>query len=288
MKTSIYLFISILVIFMQEPKAQATIELPITIENAEIEWEGDEKSFYSEVWQTPVVTNVSKPSMMVFTPQEIKSDVAVIICPGGGQYAHSIASEGTQVAQWLNDQGIMAFVLKYRLVPTGEDGTKEIMIDGSQVEVNARKLLVLSTSDAQHAMKYVRDNAEVYNIDPTKVGLMGFSAGGAVTMNTTYTSVEEEKPDFIAPIYPWMIVVDKGTVPVRKIPMFVACASDDPLLLAPASVQLYQDWVKEGQQSELHMYAKGGHGFGMRDQGLPSDEWIKHFGNWLLETYPSD
>ncbi len=288
MKNSINLITLLLVFCMQQTKAQTTIELPITVKNAEVQWEGDEKSFHSEVWDTPVVTNVSKPTMMAFVPQEKKSDVAVIICPGGGQYAHSITSEGTQVAEWLNDHGVTAFVLKYRLVPTGEDGTKEIMTDGPMVEINARKLLVLSTSDAQHAIKYVRENAETYGIDPSKVGLMGFSAGGAVTMNTIYTSTEEEKPDFIAPIYPWMIVVDKGEVPVRKIPMFVACASDDPLLLAPASVQLYQDWVKEGQQSELHMYAKGGHGFGMRDLGLPSDQWIEHFGTWLLDTYQSE
>ena len=273
---------------MHELPAQVTIDLPITVEAEGLVWEVGEKSFFSEVWQTPVVTNVSKPSLMVYTPKVRKSDVAVIICPGGGQYGHSIESEGTQVAQWLNDHGVTAFVLKYRLVPTGEDGTKQIMEDGDMVEVNARKLLPLSTSDAQHAIKYVRDNAEMYNIDPSRVGLMGFSAGGAVTMNTTYTTSEENLPDFIAPIYAWMNVVDKGGVPDKKMPMFVACASDDPLLLAPASVQLYQDWVKVKQEAELHMYTKGGHGFGMRDQGLPSDEWIEHFGTWLLDVYKSE
>ncbi len=273
---------------MHDLTAQKTIELPITVENEEVVWEREESTFYSEVWQTPVVTNVSKPSLIVYQPENQKTNAAVIICPGGGQYAHSIESEGTQVAQWLNDRGVTAFVLKYRLVPTGEDGTQQIMTDGEIVEVNARKLLKLSTSDAQHALRYVREHAESYDINPNRVGLMGFSAGGAVTMNTTYTTLEEDKPDFIAPIYAWMIVVDKGQVPSKKIPMFVACASDDPLRLAPASVQLYQDWVEHGQQSELHMYAKGGHGFGMRDLGLPSDEWIEHFGAWLFDTYKSE
>ena len=188
---AVYLSCLILVIsLMHDLTAQKTIELPITVENEEVVWEREESTFYSEVWQTPVVTNVSKPSLIVYQPENQKTNAAVIICPGGGQYAHSIESEGTQVAQWLNDRGVTAFVLKYRLVPTGEDGTQQIMTDGEIVEVNARKLLKLSTSDAQHALRYVREHAESYDINPNRVGLMGFSAGGAVTMNTTYTTLE--------------------------------------------------------------------------------------------------
>ena len=282
MRAWIYLLV---LLMSSELMTQEIIHLPITKEDPDVSWDREEQSFHSSVWDTEVVTNVSKPTLVAFKAQEPSIAASVIICPGGGQYAHSIESEGYQVASWLQKKGITAFVLKYRLVPTGEDGTKQIMTDGAQVEPNARQLLPLSTSDAQHALRYVREHADKYNIDPSKVGLMGFSAGGAVTMNTTYSIPDEEKPDFIAPIYAWMNIVDKGEVPTKRIPSFIACASDDPLRLAPASIEIYNDWTKAGQQAEIHMYAKGGHGFGMRELGLPSDQWIEHFGTWIFDMY---
>ena len=106
--------------------AQEIIELPNSTIRGVI-WENPEKEYYSTVWQTQVVTNVSKPTMQVFRPSvENNTGTAVVIAPGGGLYAHSINSEGNEVAKWLNTKGITAFVLKYRLVPTGEDGAAEI------------------------------------------------------------------------------------------------------------------------------------------------------------------
>ena len=263
--------------------AQDVIQLPIEIADPDIQWHTEERQFHSTIWDTDVVTNVAEPSMIVYAPEgEAISDLALIICPGGGLYGHSIMSEGIEVAQYLNEFGVTAFVLKYRLVPTGEDGTKEVMTDGPQVEVKAKQLLPLATSDAAQAIKYVRDNAETFGINPNKIGLMGFSAGGAVTMSLTYSASKDTRPNFIAPIYAWMNIVESGSVPPWPLPAFIACATDDPLRLAQASVQIYQDWVEKRQPAELHMYAEGGHGFGMRKQDLPSDLWIVQFKDWLV------
>ncbi len=263
-------------------KSQETIDLPLDNHPSDVKWANDEKEYFSNIWQTQVVTNVSIPRLLAFpAKKEVANGAAVVICPGGGMYAHSINSEGIEVAKWLNEHGVSAFVLKYRLVPTGDDATIQINSDGPQVEVNARKLLPYATEDALNAIKYVRSNASEYQIDPERIGLMGFSAGGAVTMNAVFTYNLASRPDFIAPIYAWMNIVNQDEVPRDAPPIFVACANDDPLKLAPASVQLYSDWTRAGKSAELHMYAKGGHGFGMRKLNLPSDEWIVHFGNWM-------
>ena len=263
-------------------KSQEIVDLPIKSSNSEITWDNQEQSYFSNTWQTQVVTNVSQPRLLVYLADpEIATGSAVIICPGGGMYAHSINSEGINVAEWLNKKGISAFVLKYRLVPTHEDATVQINTDGPNVEKKARKLLPYATDDALNAISHVRSHAEDYHIDKSKLGLMGFSAGGAVIMNATNNYNEDSRPSFIAPIYAWMNIVDVTQVPGDAPPIFVACANDDPLKLAAASVKLYQDWADAGKSAELHMFAKGGHGFGMRPLGFPSDKWIEHFFNWL-------
>lgn len=262
--------------------AQEIVHLPIIKNDSSIKWPDQEKDYFSNIWQTRVVTNVSKPSMMVYrAPEGISTGTSVVICPGGALYAHSIESEGIAVAEWLAKRGITAFVLKYRLVPTGDDATKEISEEWEEGTQKAANLLHLSVDDALQAIAHVRTHTAVYNIDPNKIGLMGFSAGGAVTMGATYSSDATNRPNFIAPIYAWMDIVPKSSMPSDAGPAFIACASDDPLGLAPASVQIYQDWMAANNLSELHMYANGGHGFGMRPNGNNSDKWIEHFGEWL-------
>ncbi|MFT6993618.1 MAG: acetyl esterase/lipase, partial [Maribacter sp.] len=123
--------------------------------------------------------------------------------PGGGLYALSIKSEGTDVAKWLNKKGITAFVLKYRLVPTGDDGVKEYSKDSqseNKVEQRVGEVLPLSIADGLSALSYVRQNAETYNLDVNKIGFMGFSAGGAVAMGVAYNYTSENGPDFVVPV----------------------------------------------------------------------------------------
>ncbi|MEM6320872.1 MAG: alpha/beta hydrolase [Bacteroidota bacterium] len=262
--------------------AQEIISLPITEKDDGVKWENKEKQFYSDIWQTEVVSNVSKPTMQVFRPEPAKNTgAAVVICPGGGLYGLSINSEGNDVAKWLAERGVTSFVLKYRLVPTGADATKDLMTDGERVLLKAGNLLPLSISDGLNAIEYVRTNADAYGINKDKIGIMGFSAGGSVTMGVTYNYEPKNKPNFIVPVYAWMNILPMAETPKDAGPIFVVCASDDPLLLAPASLDIYTAWLKAQKSAALHMYAKGGHGFGMRKQNLPSDTWIERFGEWL-------
>jgi len=258
--------------------SQELIQLPITVET-DAQWPTAEREFLSKDWDTEVITNVSKPSMEIFRPEN-SNGTAVIICPGGGLYGHSINSEGRDVAKWLVAKGVTAFVLKYRLVPTGEDGSAEAMVDPN-VETKARKMLPAAVSDGLNAIKHVRDNSHEYGVEKDRIGIIGFSAGGAVTMGTTYAYTKENKPNFIGPIYAWFNVIEHQDVPADAPPLFALCATDDPLDLAAGSVKLYQQWIEAGVSAELHMYSKGGHGFGMKTQNLPTDSWIERFGDWL-------
>lgn len=280
MKTILLIALTSLLTFSS--LAQEIVELPIVKNDPSVKWADQEMDYYSTTWQTRVITNVSKPSLLVYrAPEGIANGTSVVICPGGGLYAHSIESEGIAVAEWLSKRGITAFVLKYRLVPTGEDGTKQLSEEWEEGTKKAAHLLHLSVDDALNAISHVRSNATKYHVDVNKIGLMGFSAGGAVTMGATYNSNASNRPNFIAPIYAWMDIVPERKMPIDAGPAFIACASDDPLGLAPASVKIYQDWMSANNLSELHMYANGGHGFGMRPNGNNSDKWIEHFGEWL-------
>lgn len=266
--------------------AQEIIKLPKD-GNPPVEWTSPETEYYSEIWQAQVTTNVSEPTLQVFRPkEETNTGTAVIVAPGGGLYALSTTTEGSQVAQWLNEKGITAFVLKYRLVPTGEDGVAEIeelsANDPDKIGVEAGKVLPYSIQDGLNAVAHVRKNAELYGIKPDKIGFMGFSAGGAVTVGVGYNYTEESRPDFLVPIYYWSYVMPVQEPKADSPPMFLICASDDPLGLAPGSIALYSSWLEAGKPVGMHMYSKGGHGFGMRKQGLPSDTWIERFYEWSL------
>ena len=276
---------SLLSVFLLFPVfciAQEIIELPATDQSG-IQWSGDAIEFFSGDWQTEVVINVSKPSMQVFQADPaISNGSAVIVAPGGGLFALAIEKEGNQVAQWLNSKGITAFVLKYRLWPTDENAINNMPRDQYEVIKLVSPVLPLAIKDGMNAVDYIRENAGSWNVDPEKIGFMGFSAGGAVTLGVALNSEEEKAPNFIVPIYPWMPVVGEYELPEELPPMLVICASDDPLLLGPPSVELYSNWVDEGGKAELHMYAQGGHGFGMAPQGLPADNWISRFYEWAV------
>ncbi len=274
------LFFSLMLI----PLSAQQDSIPLPYQPAsEVSWEGPEKEYDTSIWQTRVVTNVSVPSMTVFRP-ETANGAAVVIAPGGGLYGLSIESEGREVARWLTEKGFTAFVLKYRLVPTGEDGIREISElganDPATLMKNVAQVLPFSVQDGKSAVAYVRNHATDYGIDPAKIGFMGFSAGGAVTMGVGYTGSGESAPDFIVPVYPWTDAYPVAAAPEGAPPMLVICATDDPLGLAKGSVELYSAWRTAGKSTALHMYSQGGHGFGMRKQGLPSDTWIERFYDW--------
>lgn len=264
--------------------AQEIIALPYE-KPMEIQWNGDPKNYFSEIWDTQVVTNISVPTMQAFIPEH-PNGTAVIIAPGGGLYALSIDSEGNDVAKWLNEKGITAFVLQYRLVPTGSDGVKEIMDistnEPSELMQHVQPVLPYSVEDGLNAIAYVRQQSDRLGVDPHKIGFMGFSAGGAVTLGVAYNYDLDNRPDFLVPVYPWTTAQPVQAAPEDAPPMLVICATDDPLGLAEGSIELYSSWHKAGKSVGLQMYSKGGHGFGMRVQGLPSDNWIERFYDWAV------
>ncbi|MNE13219.1 Dienelactone hydrolase family protein [compost metagenome] len=154
--------------------------------------------------------------------------------------------------------------------------------DRAAFEKNSLATIKLAAQDGKNALKYVRDNASKYGIDVKKVGIIGFSAGSTVAMETVLDNTADQLPDFVANIYggPREDLLKTAT-PEKKIPMFVCAASDDQLKLAPRSIQLYNKWLEAGQSVELHIYAKGGHGFGTGKQNLPVDSWLNRFEEWL-------
>lgn len=265
--------------------AQQVIRLSTGAESGAVKWTHPEKEYFSPIWNTQVVTNVAQPSLMVYAAApEIANGTAVVICPGGAFHALSINSEGIDVAKWLNARGVTAFVLKYRLVPTGEDGVKEAMMklgNPKKLDEDNAALVPLAIADGVAAISYVRKHAAEFGISPARIGLMGFSAGGTVTSAVAFNFTAESRPDFVAPIYAYLGALKELAVPKDAPPMFVAAATDDQLKLAPDSIILYNKWMAAGKSVELHMYSKGGHGFGMRKQNLPSDQWIERFGEWL-------
>lgn len=249
------------------------------------DWDHEERTYYSKIFKNNVVTNVTKPTLTAFLPEpDIATGTAVVIAPGGAFHALSIDSEGTEVAKWLAKRGIAGFVLKYRLFPTGEDGVRDLMMkasDQGQMQKDMASIAPLAGADGLAALRYLRKNAEKFGIAKDRIGIIGFSAGGAVAAHAAYEFDTESRPRFVAPIYGGGANLSDAEVPLDAPPMFIVVATDDPLGLAKASVDLYSKWLEAKKPAELHAYERGGHGFGMKKQDLPSDTWIDRFGDWL-------
>jgi acetyl esterase/lipase len=246
-------------------------------------WTHQEKENRTNLWRTRVVFNVADPTLTVFESDPARNTgAAVVICPGGAFYALSIDSEGFDVARWLVAKGLTCFVLKYRLVECKtDDPTTELMTKGSTLAETAAPVIKLAMADGLAAIGYVRKHAKQYRVKPDRIGIIGFSAGGTITASVAYNFTAETRPDFAAPIYlqyEWAI---KKEVPADAPPLFILAATNDPLGLAPHSVALYRDWTAAKKSAELILLSKGGHGFGMRQQNLPSDRWIERFADWL-------
>jgi len=209
----------------------------------------------------------------------------VVVCPGGVFHYLAIESEGTDVARWLNARGVAAFVLKYRVLQT-ESRDEDLIKQLQERFTNLLKLMELmqqieqlAIADGQQALRVVRQRAAEWGIAPERIGILGFSSGGVVTTGAAMQYDAASRPNFAAPIYPAF----SGTgiaVPTDAPPLFLLAANDDPMG-AGASLPLYSAWRDAGHQVELHLYAQGGHGFGMKKQRLPSDHWIERFGDWL-------
>ncbi len=250
------------------------------------DWTHQEEISLTPDFGLKVIRNVSRPTLTAFLPDPQRANgTAVIVCPGGAFHFLAFEHEGIQVAEWLNAHGIAAFMLKYRLIPTGDNFMAEVqerIADRAKMAGPLSALAPLILADAQQAVRLVRARAAEWRLRPDRIGVMGFSAGGAVTMAVTLHHDPHSRPDFAAPIY--AAHFDEVVVPADAPPLFLAHAGDDPLIPPAISVAIYTAWQAAGKPAELHIYAKGGHGFGMRKLGLPVDGWIERFGEWL-ETW---
>jgi acetyl esterase/lipase len=231
------------------------------------------------------VTNVSEPTIAIYKPEK-PNGTAVIVAPGGGYSILASEHEGSQVCEYLNTLGVTCALLKYR-VPARDksDPSKEPL------------------QDAQRAMGILRHRAAEWGIKPDRIGILGFSAGGHLTVmatlhanDRTYTAdpaldVEDATPNFSVPVYPAYLVVSKDDtfhlrpeikVTEKSPPMCLVHAGDDKGITSPSgSALLYLEYKKLNLPAELHIYAKGGHGFGMRKSGLPTADWLVRVGEWM-------
>lgn len=254
-------------------------------------WTWNETENDSNMYHAHTIYNVSKPTITVYPADEsvAPTGTAVIVCPGGGFQSLSIMQEGYAVVKWLQHKGITAFLLKYRLNHTiGHDPYKQENAErGSNVNgIEKAKVVAMAISDARQAISYVRRHASEYGVLPDHIGILGFSAGGTIAASCAYGYTPENKPNFVAPIYAYFPESMQKTPPADAPPMFIAAASDDTFGLETHSSSLYETWINSKHSAELHIYAKGGHGFGMNEQGLPSDSWKDRFADWMmLEGY---
>jgi acetyl esterase/lipase len=229
-----------------------------------------------------VIVNVTRPTLVPVLPNKANATgAAIVIAPGGGFKFLSIDSEGLMVARWLSDRGIAAFVLEYRLDPTPAEPDafkKDVMALFSGTGIHGPLPdHAYAVTDCQSAMKLVRQRADEWGIDSRKVGLIGFSAGAYTVLKAILADDPASLPDFAGLIYGPMTSV---AVPKDAPPAFVALAANDPIF-AGKGYGLVDSWMSAKRPVELHVYEKGGHGFGMRPQHATSDHWIDGFYWWL-------
>ena len=230
------------------------------------------------------IAYVDRPTLTVYkAPKQKANGTGVIICPGGGYNILAWTHEGVEIAQWLNSIGVTAFILKYRVPRRDPDQPH-----------------ALPLQDAQRAIRIVRSNAKKWNVDSKRIGLLGFSAGGHLTVMSgshyekkTYSRIDERddfnaRPDFLIPIYPAylgdkvkkeklsdLVVINKKTPPT-----FIAITHDDGDR-AYYSALLYAALKKNNVVGEIHIYSKGGHGYGLRKSNNPVHTWPDRCRDWL-------
>lgn len=216
------------------------------------------------------VSNIHNPSLTVFLPpKERATGTGIIICPGGGHRYLAIDHEGYNIASWLNRKGIAAFILKYRL--SNEQGTPYKIED--------------AVEDGRQSVRVVRQHAGEWGLDSARIGIMGFSAGGEITVRTAVGAPagDEARPDFMIPMYAY---VRPGSVTVYSAapPAFIGLAADDRTVDPEISTRLFNDLRKAGVAAELHVFAKGGHGFGIKASTTgPVANWTARVEEWLKD-----
>jgi len=249
------------------------------------------------------ITNVSDPTVTVFLPAAASTTrTAVVVAPGGALRLLGWDNEGVKVAQWLNSKGIAALVLKYRTLQTMSDGgrgrgtapsgvgvaaagpRKELEIRNGNANPEPddpalREVLQMGIADAQQALRLARRNAAAWRIDPARVGIMGFSAGGGIAVGTALAERSDASPDFLVSLYgPSLQDVN---VPAHAPPLFIAVGSTH-FNVTNGCLALFAAWKAAGKPVEIHVYDQVSAGFGMTKRGLPVDSWTDRLLEWLV------
>lgn len=240
------------------------------------------------------LSNITTPTMTVYMPKGKNTGVAVIVFPGGGFEGLAIDLEGTEVCDWLTSEGITCVLLKYRVPSVPFDWH-------CKCRPNDLAISTLALEDAQRTMRLVRFHAAEWHIDPNKIGVLGFSAGGYLVAEIStqfkrrlYTSVDSAdkvscRPDFAVGIYPGHLRVGNRdyklnpNLPITREtpPTFLVQAEDDNVDGVNQSLAYYIGLKTAGVPVEMHLYAQGGHAFGLRRTNLPITTWPELFGTWL-------
>ncbi len=243
-----------------------------------------------------MIRNVSMPTLTMYKPEAGKANGAsLIIAPGGAFRFLMVDYEGVDVARWAVRRGITAFVLRYRVMHTPEDETEMTaylqQLTRMLTRVNVRAetpppydaatlaAIAMGEQDGRQAIRYVRRHAAEWSLDPHRIGIIGFSAGGGVVMGPVMQHDAESRPDFAAPIYAAYRAATP--VPDDAPPLFIAIADDDRMIPPNSAARLYMAWHAAGKTAEFHSFRTGDHGFGMKTLGRSSDQWTTLFDAWL-------
>lgn len=240
------------------------------------------------------VRDVSQPTMTVYAPKGKNAGAAVVVFPGGGFKVLAMDLEGSEICDWLTSRGITCVLLKYR-VPNGNHYWDE------KCQCHVTPKIPRALQDAQRTIRLVRSKAKELNLDPGKIGVIGFSAGGYLVAQTsniftlTYKPVDaidklSSRPDFAIALYPGHLCRAGGTfdrsirVTKQTPPTFLLQAWDDPVDPVCNSTLYARALDQAGVPAEVHLFARGGHAFGLRDKEHPVSSWPTLVENWLKET----
>jgi acetyl esterase/lipase len=272
-------------------------------------WPGEGRAPGSEHWthrestmQIPWTTtnrrltrNVVIPTITAFLPEPGKANgTAMVVAPGGAFHFLMIDHEGYDMARWLAGLGVAAFVLKYRLAQT-PDADADLLDFRNELQRRLHQpgpmgaappanpaiaeARLWAEEDGRQAIRYVRQHAADWGIDPQRIGIGGFSAGGAATMGPVFEHDAASRPDFAVGIYP---AYRAGLpLPADAPPLFLTISDDDKSVAPLSSARLYEAWHTAGIPAEIHIFGNGAHGFGFGKSGLLSDPWADLLQNWL-------
>jgi acetyl esterase/lipase len=248
-------------------------------------WSWEEGRSDQNAANVMTVYNVVRPTLTVFPPDAgTPNGTAIVICPGGGFHFLAIDHEGTNVAKTLIKYGITVFILKYRLVHIDSNNPFDDMLNAPDKKAwddESLPIIPLAIADARQAITYLRKYAHEYNVHPERIGIMGFSAGGMVAASTAFQYHDHNRPDFVVPVYGDMPESRLGPTLPDAPPLYIACAQDDEFGFASHAIRMYNKWYEAGRPAEMHLFGKGGHGFGIGQAGNTTSNWLSQFVLWL-------